>query len=241
MAEPRTNNPGDDGERSALVWDAPVRLFHWLLVLALAGCWLTHELGVEYMDWHMKLGYLVLTLVIFRIFWGFAGPRHARFSDFVKGPGAVLDYARRWLRGQAGPTAGHNPLGGWSVLALLVVVGTQAISGLFNSDDILTDGPWRPAVSDDFAGTMSWLHGFNFNVLLGLVALHLAAILVYWLRLRVNLVAAMLSGRKRGVGDAAGISGHRLLAAAALAAVAGGLVWLLLTLAPEPAASDFAF
>jgi cytochrome b len=241
MVETRKTSVAGVDTRSALVWDLPLRLFHWLLVLALAGCWLTHELGVEYMDWHMRLGYLVLALLIFRLFWGFAGPRYARFSDFVRGPGAVIDYAASWLRGEAGITAGHNPLGGWSVLALLAIVALQAVSGLFNSDDILTSGPWRAAVPGDFADAMSWLHGFNFNVLLTLVALHIAAVFYYSLKLRAGLVTAMLTGRKRGARTAAGIGGHRLLAAAALAALAGGLVWLLIAMAPAPTAADFTF
>ncbi|MEJ2535385.1 MAG: cytochrome b/b6 domain-containing protein [Gammaproteobacteria bacterium] len=241
MAETRQTPAEGADTRPPLVWDLPLRLFHWLLVIAIAGCWLTHELGVEYMDWHMRLGYLALGLVIFRVFWGFAGPRYARFSDFVRGPGEVLDYAGRWLRGEAGATAGHNPLGGWSVLALLAIVSVQAVSGLFNSDDILTSGPWRAAVPADFADAMSWLHGFNFNVLLALVAMHIAAVLFYTLKLRAGLIGAMLTGRKKIADAAAGIGGHRLAAAAALAALAGGLVWLLIAMAPAPTTADFTF
>jgi cytochrome b len=224
-----------------LVWDLPLRLFHWLLVLALAGAWLTHELGVKYMDWHMRFGYGVIGLVLFRIVWGFAGPRHARFGDFLRGPGAVAAYARDWLAGRARVSAGHNPLGGWSVLALLTVAGVQAVTGLFNSDDILTSGPWHDAVSEDTADTLSWLHAVNFNVLLGLAGLHVAVILAYWLRLRIDLVTAMITGRKRGADPAAGIAGHRLVLALVLAALAAGAVWLMLELAPEPAAGDFGF
>lgn len=236
---PPTETPPD--APAPLVWDLPIRLFHWLLVLALAGAWLTHELGVKYMDWHMRFGYGVIGLVLFRIVWGFAGPRHARFGDFLRGPGAVAAYARDWLAGRARVSTGHNPLGGWSVLALLTVAAVQAITGLFNSDDIITSGPWHGAVSDDTADTLSWLHAVNFNVLLAMTGLHVAAILAYWLRLRVDLVTAMITGRKRGADPAAGIAGHRLVLALVLAALAGGAVWLLLELAPEPAAGDFGF
>jgi len=230
-----------DRPAAALVWDLPLRLFHWLLVLALAGSWITHELGVKTMDWHMRLGYLVIGLIVFRLLWGFAGPRHARFGDFLRGPGAVVAYLRDWLAGRAQVSAGHNPLGGWSVLAMLTVVAVQAVTGLFNTDDVMTSGPWRGAVSDDLADTMSWLHAANFNVLLALAGLHVAAILAYWFRLRIDLVTAMITGRKRGAEPAAGIAGHRLLLALVLAALAAGAVWLAVDLAPEPAAADFLF
>ncbi|HZX23120.1 MAG TPA: cytochrome b/b6 domain-containing protein [Woeseiaceae bacterium] len=230
-----------DRPAGALVWDLPLRLFHWLLVLALAGSWITHELGVKAMDWHMRLGYLVIGLIVFRLLWGFLGPRHARFGDFLRGPGAVVAYARDWLAGRARVSAGHNPLGGWSVLAMLAVVTVQAVTGLFNSDDVLTSGPWHGAVSDDLADTLSWLHAVNFNLLLALAGLHLASILAYWLRLRIDLVTAMITGRKRGADRAAGIAGHRLLLALVLAALAAGAVWLMVDLAPEPAAADFLF
>ncbi len=238
-AHPPTETPPD--APGPLVWDLPLRLFHWLLVLALAGAWLTHELGVKYMDWHMRFGYGVIGLVLFRIVWGFAGPRHARFGDFLRGPGAVAAYARDWLAGRVRVSAGHNPLGGWSVLALLAVAAVQSVTGLFNSDDILTSGPWHGAVSDDTADTLSWLHAVNFNVLLALAGLHVAAILAYWLRLRINLVTAMITGRKRGAESAGRIAGHRLVPALVLAALAAGAVWLMLELAPEPAAGDFGF
>ncbi|WP_405238119.1 cytochrome b/b6 domain-containing protein [Lentisalinibacter orientalis] len=230
-----------DRPAAALVWDLPLRLFHWLLVVALAGSWITHELGVNYMDWHMRLGYLVIGLIVFRLLWGFVGPRHARFGQFLRGPGAVVAYARDWLAGRARVSAGHNPLGGWSVLAMLAVVSVQAVTGLFNTDDVLTSGPWHGAVSDDLADTASWLHAVNFNLLLALTGLHVASILAYWLRLRIDLATAMFTGRKRGVDPAAGIAGHRLLLALVLAALAAGTVWLLVDLAPEPAAADFLF
>lgn len=226
---------------ATLIWDLPLRLFHWLLLLALAGSWITHEAGVKYMEWHMRLGYAVIGLLLFRLAWGFVGPRHARFSDFLRGPRAVGAYIRDWLAGRVQVSPGHNPLGGWSVLALLAVVAVQAVTGLFNTDDVLTTGPWHGAVSDDVADTMSWLHAVNFNLLLALSALHVAAILAYWLRLRMDLLSAMITGRKRGADPAAGIAGHRLVLALVLAALAAGAVWLMLYLAPEPAAADFGF
>jgi len=232
---------GPAATAAPLVWDLPLRLFHWLLVLALAGSWITHELGVKYMDWHMRLGYVVIGLVLFRLLWGFVGPAHARFGDFLRGPRAVAAYARNWLAGRVRVSAGHNPLGGWSVMALLTVVAVQAVTGLFNTDDVLTTGPWHDAVPDDLADTLSWLHAVNFNVLLALTGLHVAAVLAYRLRLHIDLLTAMITGRKRGADPAAGITGHRLVLALVLAALVTGAVWLMLDLAPEPAADDFLF
>lgn len=226
---------------ATLIWDLPLRLFHWLLVLALAGSWITHEAGVKYMEWHLRFGYAVIGLLLFRLAWGFLGPRHARFSDFLRGPGAVARYVRDWLAGRVQVSPGHNPLGGWSVLALLTVVAVQAVTGLFNTDDVLTTGPWHGAVSDEVADTMSWLHAVSFNLLLALAGLHVAAILAYRLRLRIDLLTAMITGRKRGADPAEGIAGHRLVLALVLAALAAGAVWLMLALAPEPAAADFGF
>ena len=224
-----------------LVWDLPVRLFHWLLVLTLAGSWLTHELGVRYMEWHMRFGYAAIALVAFRVMWGFAGPRHARFSSFLSGPAAAVGYAREWLAGRAGTRAGHNPLGGWAVVAMLLLVAVQAVSGLFNTDDILSSGPWRSAVPGWFADRMSWLHGTAFNLLLALVCLHFTAIAAYWFRLRINLTGAMITGRRSGLGADAAIASQRLLLALVLAVASAAAVWLLIALAPEPSATDLLF
>jgi len=236
------NRPGPDPARGGqiLVWDAAVRVFHWLLALTILGSWITHELGVRFMEWHMRLGYLALGLVVFRIGWGLYGTRHARFSAFLAGPAEVAAYVRDWIAGRIHARAGHNPLGGWAILAMLTSVTVQAVSGLFNSDDILTNGPWRPAVPGAFAERMEWLHAANFNLLLGLIALHLAAITAYWLRFRINLVLPMLTGRTDADPDGA-ISGQRLWLALGTAIVAGLLVLALISAAPEPDPADLFF
>jgi len=232
--------PAPAGTRQGLVWDLPVRLFHWLLALTVLGAWITHELGVRYMEWHMRLGYLALGLVLFRIGWGFFGTRHARFSAFLAGPKAVAAYARDWLRGRVETRAGHNPLGGWAIVAMLASVAFQAISGLFNTDDILTTGPWRPAVSEAFADRMAALHSVNFDLLTGLIALHLTAISAYWLRFRINLVLPMLTGRKEAEPGSAIVS-QRLGLALAVVLVAALLVAALIISAPEPDPAELFF
>jgi cytochrome b len=109
-------------ERS-LVWDVPVRLAHWLLVLAVAGSWLTHYGGAAWFAWHRRCGYAVLLIVAFRIVWSFVGTPHARFAAFVRGPRAVL----AWLRGGAPTGIGHDPLGALSVVAMLALLFAQAL------------------------------------------------------------------------------------------------------------------
>jgi cytochrome b len=177
------------------VWDLPVRLFHWLLVALLGFSWWSAENG--HMDWHMRSGYAVLALVLFRIVWGFVGSTTARFVDFVRGPAEVLAHLRQLLARDAPPHVGHNPLGGLSVVLMLAVVMVQAASGLFASDDILTEGPLYRYVSGATAEWLTSIHRANFDLLLALVVIHVAAIAFYRLYTRQDLVAPMVTGRKR--------------------------------------------
>ena len=172
------------------IWDLPTRLFHWALVACIVGAFVSVKLGGLYMDWHVRFGCTALGLILFRLLWGFFGPRYARFSQFVRGPAAVA----RYLKGAAAP-AGHNPLGALSVLALLLVIGFQAVSGLFTTDDIMTQGPLFGLVSETVSGAMTSWHKLNEWVILALVALHLAAVLWYALVRRKRLVRAIITGK----------------------------------------------
>lgn len=229
--------------RAVRVWDLPVRLVHWLLALAILGCWLTETLGVAWMQWHMRLGYLALGLVVFRILWGLAGPRYARFSDFLHGPRAVWDYARSWLAGTPAAHAGHNPLAGWAVMLMLGCVLLQAVTGLFHSDDILTAGPMRAAVSSDLADRLGGLHAANADLLWIFIGLHFAALIAHRFVAGERLVSAMWSGRKAGrfPPGQTDIASSRLWLAAGLAAGVSLAIWLLLALAPDPAPASFDF
>jgi len=223
------------------IWDLPTRLFHWSLVLVLAGSWITHELGLEWTRVHMWFGYTALTLVLFRIIWGFVGPAHARFSNFLAGAVRTREYVRAWREGSPPKYTGHNPLGGWAIVAMLVSIVIQAVTGMFNTDDIMYSGPWHWTASKGVAEAAHEIHEINFNVLLGLIALHLAAIASYWLRWRRNLVTPMFTGRK-AVGDAdpsAAIMGNRLVIAAVALGVAAATVWLVVAMAPSPGAEIF--
>lgn len=209
--------------RSIRVWDLPVRLTHWALVLCIAGLYATGEFGWLTMQWHFWFGYGALALVLFRILWGLVGSEHARFADFVRGPRAILAY----LQGGA-PTIGHNPLGALAVLAMLALVLAQAVSGLFSNDEIEWFGPLSERIS--VAASADWTdwHHLGQKLLLGLIVLHLLAIAGYKLVRRVDLVTPMLSGRKQQEegSDARWRSpwlalGLFLACAAAVAAIAG--------------------
>lgn len=175
------------------IWDLPLRLFHWLLVLAVIGSFISVKLGGNAMIWHGRLGYFVLVLLLFRVVWGFVGSYYARFAQFVKTPQAILDY----LKNPDGQEAsGHNPLGALSVLALIGLFLSQAIAGLFASDDIAFDGPLAKYVSSGWVEWFTTWHRWNEWVLLGLVALHLGAIFYYQKIKRINLIQAMVTGDK---------------------------------------------
>lgn len=193
---PIAEAPPPDRPATAPVWDGAVRLFHWLLVGLLAFSWWSgkqHE-----MEWHRRSGYAILALLVFRIYWGFAGGRTARFAQFVRGPRAALAYARSLMRGAYAGTPGHNPIGGWSVLAMLATIAVMVGAGLFAVDvDGLESGPLADYVSFDAGRTAAAVHHVVFNLLLALVALHALAILFYRIRLRHDLIAPMLHGRRR--------------------------------------------
>lgn len=174
------------------VWDLPVRLFHWSLVLLVPGLWWTAETGR--MELHILLGETMLGLILFRLLWGVLGSSTARFASFVKGPATVL----RYLRGMWRPL-GHNPLGGWSVLAMLLALSVQVGLGLFASDeDGIHAGPLSRHMPDlDSAHELAERHETFFRVILALIALHVLAILWYRLVRRDDLVTPMVTGRAR--------------------------------------------
>lgn len=174
------------------VWDLPTRLFHWLLVLAVIGLVVTGNVGGAWMNWHMRLGYVVFTLVLFRLVWGVLGGRWSRFVHFVPNPGQLWAYVRG---AQAQQTVGHNPMGALSVLALLTVLLLQIGTGLVTDDEIAFTGPLTHLVS---ANTVSLATAYHSTVgkplVLGLIALHLLAIAYHRLVKKHRLVQAMLTG-----------------------------------------------
>lgn len=182
----------------SLIWDLPVRIMHWALSLCVLGAWVTQEVRDDAFGVHVWFGYAVLALVVTRIIWGFVGTRHARFSAFVRGPGASVRYARGLLRGDAGYQVGHNPLGAWMVLLLLAMLLAQALTGLFANDQIMNTGPLFGYVSSGTSDTLTSIHETLFDWLLVAIGLHVAAALAYLVFKRENLIGAMITGRKRG-------------------------------------------
>ena len=176
------------GGAKQLVWDLPVRLVHWLLAALIAfSWWSVHN---HHTDWHIWSGCAILTLLIFRLLWGFVGSSTARWSSFVRGPRTIAAYLRgRWVG------IGHNPLGALSVLALFLAVGVQVGLGLISQDeDGIYLGPLARLVSSDTSDKARDIHELWFNVILGLILLHLAAIIFYRLRGK-GLTRAMITGR----------------------------------------------
>jgi cytochrome b len=215
--------------RSVLVWDLPTRVFHWLLVALVAFSFVTGNVGGNAIAYHMVSGYAILALLAFRIVWGFVGGRHARFASFVRAPRAVIAYAKGLATGRHAPHLGHNPLGGWSVIAMLAALLVQASTGLFVDDEIATQGPLNKYVSGGTAALLTTIHRLNAKIVVALVALHVAAVVFYALARRENLVRPMLHGRKTWAGDAD--HGHASpLLGAVIAAIAGCLVYWLVTL-----------
>lgn len=213
-----------------LVWDLPLRLFHWSLVLLVLVSWVSVTIGGNAMQIHLLSGYAVLTLLLFRILWGFLGSHHARFSSFARGPAAVVQYLRALRRNEASPHLGHNPAGGWSAIAMLAVLLLQGGTGLFANDDIATEGPLAKLVSKSLSDRITGIHHLNIKLLYVLIGLHLSAIAFYYFRKRENLVKPMFTGFKEaaaGRGDTAPSRGKSWLAAVLLAACAGGVYLLV--------------
>jgi cytochrome b len=223
----RSDHPS---KASVLVWDVPTRLFHWMLVFLVALAWVTGEAEGSLFVVHKLAGYGVAVLLVFRVIWGFAGSRHSRFSDFVRPWREVFAHIKGILSLRPARTLGHNPLGGWMALLLLLVLATQVGTGLFASNDGL-GGPLAGAVSSGTAHAIAELHEGLSGALLGLIALHVVGVLVESLLTRDNLVRAMITGRKAvtpGEAEAGQSSAVApgWLAALALA-TASGIVWMV--------------
>lgn len=215
-----------------LVWDGALRLFHWLTAFMVLAMWWTAENGV--MDWHKRLGILLLGLLTFRLVWGVFGSRTARFSSWQIGPGAIAAYLKGLRSGQHRPTFGHNPVGTLSVIAMLLALCTQVGTGLFSVDvDGLESGPLAALVSFEAGRLAAEVHEISFNVLLALVALHIAAIATYLVFFKDNLVRPMVTGRRAQAdfeAEGEGLANSKLSwpHLAISVAVAAGAMWAVL-------------
>lgn len=206
------------------VWDVPIRVFHWTLVVLLVSQVLTATIGGNAMQYHVLGGYTILTLVVFRIVWGIIGSHHALFQNFLRGPGSVHRYAVALINGKHERHIGHNPLGGWSVALMLLSLLVQTATGLFADDEIMTSGPLEKYVSDDTSSLMSAIHEINALVLAVLVTVHVAAVLYYLVRWKENLIVPMVTGRKLWhQSGSAGVTRSALLLRATIVLALSGL------------------
>ena len=181
------------------VWDIPTRLFHWLLMILVTVCFVTAKLGGNAMTYHISSGLGVLGLLIFRLIWGIIGSQTARFSQFIRSPMAAWRYGRSLMKNNPLLYLGHNPLGGWSILAMLLALLLQATTGLFANDEIFTHGPLYAWVSDATSSELTNIHLINQGVILGLVSLHILAVIFYFWVKHENLILPMITGRKSGM------------------------------------------
>jgi cytochrome b len=211
--------------RPMILWDLPTRLFHWGLVICIAGSYLTSEDGD--LELHQTFGLCVIGLVLFRIMWGFVGSESSRFSSFLKGPSAILSYLSAVRRGEHPFVPTHNPLGALSVIALLALLLVHAGLGLFATDDIFFEGPLNGWVSYDTAATLTGWHHQTFDGLAILIILHLVAVGAYAVLLRIDLVSPMVTGSKLAKPEEAARAPRMapLWLAVVLAMIAGGLAY----------------
>jgi cytochrome b len=209
-----------------LVWDLPTRIFHWLLATAVIGLLVTGKIGGDAMQWHARLGYCVGALVMFRLAWGFIGGHWSRFSSFPPSAARAWSYAR----GTQARAPGHNPLGAFSVYAMLMFFALQVASGLFSETKEDFAGPLSVLVANDTVHLMTGYHKrVGQFVLILLVSLHLLAVAYHLIRGN-NLVPAMVHGHKAGFGVSSAESARSRWIAVALLSLCSLVMWLLVRL-----------
>jgi cytochrome b len=174
------------------VWDLPIRVFHWLLVVCILGSLVSVNIGGNAIEWHAYFGYSILVLLIFRVLWGFIGSTHARFVHFFPSKEKILNY----LSGNSPRVLGHNPLGAVSVFALLIVLSVQVFTGLFVDDEIAFQGPLAKYIPNFLVSIFSKIHEGNQVLIYTLISIHIAAILFYKKFKGEDLIKPMLSGDK---------------------------------------------
>lgn len=211
------------------VWDLPTRVFHWALAACFIGLIASAQIGGEAMAWHFRFGYTVLSLLLFRLIWGMLGGHWSRFSSFIYSPSTVLRYLKR--QGRPEHAIGHNPLGAGSVFAMLGFLLLQVATGLISDDEIATAGPLSKWVASAWVTKATFYHAeIGKPILLGLVLLHIGAILFYRFKRGENLVRPMIRGDKEStlaVPSSRDDAGSRTLGAAVFLGCAGLVAGLL--------------
>lgn len=224
-----------------LIWDLPVRIVHWTLLLAIIGSWVSNRLGPAYFTWHVVCGCTIIVLVSFRIVWGFIGTRYARFSSFVHGPRVVWAYLRGGGSAAVASMVGHNPLGALSVVLMLLLLLGQGLTGLFANDAIANTGPLYGWVSGATSDLLTSIHHRIFLALVILIPLHIGMVLFYTFAKHARLIGPMLTGYKPAaqLPPGEGIDSSRLLTAAIVVLVIAAALLVILRLAPPAGLSSF--
>ncbi|GAA6204910.1 cytochrome b/b6 domain-containing protein [Thalassotalea sp. SU-HH00458] len=182
--------------KQQLVWDLPVRIFHWCFVGVLLALWYTSDQDSGLIELHIKLGYTALGLTLFRILWGFVGTTHAKFVNFIPRPHQLKIYFQQLRAGKVKSYIGHNPLGSLMVIFILIAVLLQATSGLFISDDIFSAGPYNGVLSAEFEKLLKMVHTNGFNIIATLSVIHIFAVFYYLIIKKQNLIKPMFTGKK---------------------------------------------
>jgi cytochrome b len=210
------------------VWDGPIRLFHWGIALLVITSFVTQYQG--WMQLHFLSGYAMLTALLFRVVWGFAGSDTARFGRFLKSPVAAVQYLGRIGRREPDTQVGHTAAGGWMVLVLLLLLAMQVGTGLFSNDDVNARGPLALRVGKAISDTFSHWHAVNFWLILAGITLHVLVVGAYAVLKGQNLVRPMITGKKRLPGRTPAPRLRSPLLAGAIFTVSAGLVWAALWL-----------
>ena len=191
---PNSALSSESSESKAELWDAPVRIFHWMLALCILFSWITADAG--WMTVHLVLGVTALILISFRIVWGIIGSSTARFRSFLTRPGRAVRYLSKSLGDDHQYHGGHNPAGGYMVIAMLAVLFLQAASGLISNNDLGFAGPLADVISKNASDEATILHAAIFNVLVMFVWLHMVAVFYYVLVKQDDLLSPMIKGAK---------------------------------------------
>ena len=217
------------------VWDLPTRVFHWALAVLVVFSFTSGKVGGAWMEWHLKSGFAILALLIFRLAWGFGGSETARFASFLRGPRAAWVYVRETHASRHPASLGHNPLGGWMVMLMLALLILQAATGLFADDEISTQGPLAAKVSNAWVSRMTTIHKYNEWAVVAAATLHVIAIAVYRWGYKEDLLTPMLHGWKALPAQLRPPEPARAssLLALALAATAAAFVYWLVAVYPK--------
>lgn len=214
---------------SKLIWDLPLRIFHWLIAILILGSWYSVEITYD-MTNHMRIGYALLALVLFRMTWGVIGTNYSQFKNCIFSPKETFQYMKSFFHKESPKYAGHNPMGAIAIFTMLMLLITQVTTGLFASDEFYVFAPFSLWVSEETSFKLTGIHRQSFDVLLGVIALHIVVVFYYLIFKKQNLIKAMLTGRKILLPiDKEGIPNNRIALSITLIIICSLLVYALIS------------